>query len=106
MNRRQFLTMSGAVATIGLVRMASPRMAAAKGITPIIRGKLYQGTQNGILMESVDGGKTWQKIANFGEHCAVVKIITHRDGSVTVTLACIANTFDLHSQNARLWRTV
>jgi hypothetical protein len=89
-----------------MMRLATPHLVAAKGVTPIGRGKLYQGTQNGILYESVDGGKTWQKIANFGEHCAIVKIATHRDGSVALSLACIAHTFDLHSQDARLWRTV
>lgn len=106
MNRRQFLTMVTAVTAVGMMRLATPHLAAAKGITPIVRGKLYQGTQDGVLYESVDGGKTWQKIAFFGEHCAIVKTTTNRDGSVTISLACIAHTFDLHSQDARLWRTV
>ena len=106
MNRRQFLTVATAVTAVGMMRLATPRLVAAKGITPILRGKLYQGTQDGVLYESVDGGKTWQKIAFFGEHCAIVKTATNRDGSVSLSLACMSNTFELHSPDARLWRTV
>lgn len=107
MNRRQFLTIATAVTAVGLTRLATPPLAAAKGIgiSPNVRQVLYRGTNDGKLHESTDGGKTWQQVANFGAHCAVTKITTQRNGAVSVTLTCAHNTFDLHSQNARLWRT-
>ncbi len=106
MNRRQFLTMVTAVSAVGLVRLSTPHLAAAKGLTPTLRQTtLYQGTKDGKLYESTDGGKSWQLVANFGSHCTVERIVTQRDGGLSVRMLCSGYTFDLYSKDARLWRT-
>lgn len=105
MNRRHFLTMAGALIAAGMTHLAAPGLAAAKSTTPTIRHKLYRGTRDGKLFESIDGGKKWQQVASFGAHCTVKEIMTRRDGSLAINLACVGHTFDLYSQDARVWRT-
>ena len=106
MNRRQFLTMASAVTAVGMVRLATPRLAEAKGLTPGLRQTLYQGTKDGQLYESVDGGKTWRLIANFGSHCAINRIYALPGGDLQLNLICGGYSFNLHSKDARVWRTV
>ncbi len=105
MNRRQFLTITTISAMTGVVGLGRPYLVTAKGITPITRRKLYQGTKDGKLFESLDGGKTWQLVANFGAHCSVDSVVTQQDGMVMAKLACTGYTFELQSSDARLWRT-
>lgn len=106
MNRRQFLTITTAAAITGLARLAAPPTAAAKGLLPVLRQTtLYQGTKDGKLFESTDGGKSWQLIANFGSHCVVEQIVSPRDGGVSIRLNCSGYSFDLLSKDARVWRT-
>ena len=106
MNRRQFLTVATAVTAVGMVRLASPRLVAAKGLTPILRQTLYKGTKDGQLYESVDGGKTWQLVADFGSHCAISQIFMRPGNDLQIKLICAGYSFDLHSKDARVWRTI
>ncbi|MCL4262376.1 MAG: hypothetical protein KJ069_04145 [Anaerolineae bacterium] len=104
MNRRQFLTMVTAVSAVGLARLSTPHLTFAKGLTPALRQTLYRGTRDGKLYESTDGGKSWQLVANFGTHCTVDQIVTRR-GGIYVHIICSGYSFDLHSTDARVWRT-
>ena len=107
MNRRQFLTIATATTAFGMLRLAAPGLVTAQASTPILRRQmLYQGTRDGKLYESNNLGRTWQLIANFGNHCAVAKIVTQKNGDINVRLICVGYSFDLRSKDARLWRTV
>ena len=107
MNRRQFLTMATAVSVVSLARLTTPHLAAAKGLTPVLRqATLYQGTKDGKLYESTDGGKTWQLVANFGSHCAIDRVVRQQNGSISIKMFCSGYAFELRSTDARVWRTV
>jgi len=107
MNRRQFLTIATATTAFGMLRLAAPSLVTAQGSMPIMRRqRRYRGTKDGKLYESNNGGRAWQLIADFGNHCPVDKIITQKNGDIVVKLSCAGYSFDLRSKDARIWRTV
>lgn len=101
MNRREFLTLTGAVIVVGALGLKTPQTAEAQRLR-----KLYRGTADGKLEESVDGGKTWQQVVNFGEQYSVNKVTVERSGAVNVQLGYMGGVFDLCSPDALIWRTV
>lgn len=106
MDRRQFLSAATAVTAVGLMHLATPRLFATNGLAPILSPMFYRGTKDGKLYETNDGGKTWQLIADFGSHCAIDRVVIHKNGDTAVKLVCAGYTFDLYSTDARVWRTV
>jgi hypothetical protein len=68
-------------------------------------GKKYQGTRDGRVLESVDGGQTWQQVANFGSHCAVQALGNRRD-KLQARISVTGYRFVLISADARTWYTV
>ena len=67
-------------------------------------GKKYQGTRDGRVFESVDGGQTWQQVANFGSHCAVQALSNRRD-KLQAQISVKGYRFVLISTDARIWYT-
>jgi hypothetical protein len=106
MNRRQFLTAATAITTIGVMHLATPRFAAAKTVIPTQRGTLYEGTKDGKLYESVDGGKTWTLLADFGPEYPVLLITPGANDLLAVTLGYTYLSFDIYTTDRTIWRTV
>ena len=109
MNRRSFLigiakvTLSGiAVAALPGSLMAAVRLADPEAIA---LGKLFKGTRNGRVLESLDGGQTWQPRANFGKHCAVLALV-ERQGQLWAQIGLQGYSFFLTTSDARTWYTV
>lgn len=100
MNRREFLTVTGIVVLTGLVGFSKPQTAEAQFLR-----KLYQGTTDGKLLESTDGGKTWHQVVNFGEQYTINKVTVDRSGTIYVQLGYMGGTFDLYSPNLLIWWT-
>lgn len=67
-------------------------------------GKRYHGTRDGLVFESVDRGKTWQQVANFGSHCAV-QDLSDRRGQLHAQVGVGAHGFGLISADGRKWYT-
>ena len=79
---------------------------AARPVNTVIKalGKEYLGTFDGLIYESADGGRSWQRVANFGQHCAVLTL-RERQGQLQALIGLKDHHFDLTSANARTWRT-
>jgi uncharacterized protein (DUF1501 family) len=106
MNRRELLKAAAAAGVSLAALSVGPRggLTAARDVEAAALGRVLRGTHDGRLLESLDGGASWQVVANFGAACAIVRI-AERGGRATVTAAVGSHTFDLHSSDARTWRT-
>lgn len=106
MNRRTLLK-AAAAAGLSLAALSlAPHgaLTSARIVEAAALGRLLRGTHDGRVLESLDGGASWQVVANFGAACEVVRIV-ERDGRAYVRVAVGGPTFDLHSTDARVWRT-
>jgi hypothetical protein len=111
MNRRTFLVSVAAGALAGLATILAPSLQGvitlASSLFPVqgnALGGLLEGTGDGRLRQSLDGGHTWQPLANFGEGCAVTGIY-EQDGLAYVQLKIQRYTFLLKSADGRTWWT-
>jgi hypothetical protein len=79
---------------------------AARPVNTVVKvpGKEYLGTADGLIYESVDGGQSWQRVANFGQHCAVLTL-RERQGQIHARIGLKDQYFTLTSANARTWHT-
>jgi len=66
--------------------------------------KSIQGTRDGRILESFDSGKTWQTIARFGSHCAVIGL-REEQNQIFAQLSVQGHTFLLASRSGHEWRT-
>ena len=109
MNRRSFLIRIAQVTLGGIVAAALPGslIAAVRAADPetAALGKLFRGTRQGQVLESLDGGQTWHPRANFGKHCAILAL-RERGGQLYVQVGVQRNSFYLRSSDARTWYTV
>jgi hypothetical protein len=115
MSRRSFMRVSGATIgslAIGALPRALPPTAIDQVQPPEFKlvqinfGKtILRGTRDGRILESSDGGKTWQQVANFGKHCAVVALAEQR-GQCLAQVEVQSFRFALTSTDARTWYTV
>ncbi len=111
LNRRDFLKVMAQISTTGLTlallaglpaRMSlnvSPAPVQAEAL-----GRKFRGTSDGRVFESLDGGRTWQLIANFGEHCSILTLF-ERQSQVYAQIGVQGYSFLVRSPNARLWYT-
>jgi hypothetical protein len=104
MDRRKFLKAMavglGVFALPSLQANASPRFVRAT-----VLGRLFRGTRDGELFESHDHGRTWERIASFGEHCSIRAILEH-DNEIYTKIDVQGYLFYLRSPDARTWYTV
>ena len=110
-NRRDFLKVVAQISTTGLTLAILAGLPA--GISPVASpasvqiealGRKFKGTPDGRNFESLDGGKTWQLIANFGAHCSILTLLG-RQGQVYAQIGVQGYSFLVRSPNARLWYT-
>jgi hypothetical protein len=111
MNRRDFLK---GMAGVSLTWLAMPVLPAPPAATRINNGsallyshalnRTFRGTPDGLILESLDGGATWQAIANFGSHCSIERLFDV-DDRVFVQVGVQDYSFLVASTDARTWRT-
>ena len=112
MNRRAFFKkVMGAAALAGMTLAVRPEVRAWASFLPgqasarlKFSGRQLQGTSNGRLLESLDGGLTWQKIADFGSHCSI-QAIQERQGLLYLRIGLLQYHFFLQSADGRRWLT-
>jgi hypothetical protein len=116
MHRRSFFMLLGqtsVTAVLAAVLPALPALPAGRAqpaalpvpAPALVHGRLLRGTPQGRILESLDGGLSWQPIANFGPHCAILQVSEDRD-ALRATLGVLGHTFDLRSRDGRTWLTV
>ncbi len=105
-SRRAFLKAAGLAA--GAVLLApSSALGAGNYFTAYVEapGKLYRGTRDGLVFESVDGGHSWQQVANFGKHCAIAAL-REKQKQIQADVVVQGYHFFLTSADARVWYTM
>ena len=110
MDRREFMRGLAGASLIGLAVLAVPMHAAAAGAasSPTLDsprlGRLLRGTTDGLILESIDRGATWQTTAKFGSHCSI-ESLRERQGLVHAKVAVGGSSFVVASADARRWLT-
>jgi hypothetical protein len=106
MNRRELLKAAAAAGlTLAAISLAPPgALSSTRSVEAAALGRLLRGTHDGRVLESLDGGASWQTVANFGSGCQIVRL-AESGGRAHVRIAVDSHTFDLHSADARTWRT-
>src|SRR5512141_302262 len=112
LSRRDFLKGIMQVSLTGLAAVTLPqilmgiKLDAPSANTQVdVLGRKLRGTFDGLILESVDGGNTWQRIANFGNHCSVWTIHEHQ-GQIYARIGVKGYQFTLRSTDARKWHTI
>ena len=104
-SRRSFMQAAGlTTGALLLTPVVAQAAGGDSGAQADALGKKYRGTRDGRVLESVDGGRTWQQVASFGPHCAV-HTLSNRQGQLRVRIGVQGYSFALISTDARLWRT-
>jgi hypothetical protein len=112
MDRRDFLKGTVGLSIAGMAALLmqpglEQGVLAAGGVPTAVQarvlGRLLQGTPDGQIFESPDDGRTWHKIAKFGEHCAIMSI-RESQGQIYTEMRVQGNRFAVKSADARLWR--
>jgi hypothetical protein len=105
-SRRSFLKVAGLTAGALLLAPGSAQGAGSYFIAQAEAfGRQYRGTRDGLVLESVDGGRHWQQVANFGSHC-VVQALNQRQAQLQARVGVAGYDFVLTSRDARTWYTV
>jgi photosystem II stability/assembly factor-like uncharacterized protein len=107
MNRRDFLKSM----TVGLSAVVLPtaftrapvKAATAQVPASAAKRKLI-GTTDGRILESLDGGRTWHQVANFGSQYSVRKV-SEGQRQVVAQIGFQGRGFMLKSADARTWFT-
>jgi photosystem II stability/assembly factor-like uncharacterized protein len=102
LNRREFLTSLCSV-PLGALALGAPAALAADAPATSSWPALKAG-ENGRLLESSDGGRTWQINADFGPEMTIVSI-THDEQYAHLRLAFSGHEFTLISTDGKQWRT-
>ena len=109
MDRRSFLIGIAKVTLSGIAVAALPGslVAAVRAANPetTALGRLFRGTRDGRVLESLDNGKTWQRRTNFGQHCSILAL-RERGGQLYVQVGVQRYSFYLRSSDAHTWYTV
>ena len=108
-SRRGFIKAAGLAAGAALVA-SLPDLGAARttgaepgATTARLFGRHYRGTADGFILESSDGGLSWQRVAKFGSHCSILSLHEHQ-GLAHARVEVGSHRFALTSTDARSWR--
>ena len=111
MNRRDFIKSAAGLLLAGSAGLVQPVLelgaradAASFSVQARVNGKMLQGTRDGLILESLDGGKTWRNVANFGKHCSIAAI-REQQSQIYADVVVQGHRFALKSTDARMWRT-
>jgi len=105
-SRRRFMQVAGLVAGAAVLAPVVAQIVDGASIAYAdALGKKYKGTRDGRVYESSDAGKTWQQVANFGSHCAVMAL-AERHSRLQAEIGVAGYGFTLTSIDARVWHTV
>ena len=96
MNRRELLK-AAATAGLALAALSLPPRCAPCEVEAVALGLLLRGTADGRVLESLDGGASWQVVSKLGDHCAIRKI-GMRNGEAFLLLETQGHTFALRSR--------
>lgn len=108
-SRRRFIQAAGLAAGAALAAPLPERGAGGafavkpQPISTQLFGRQYQGTSDGFIYESADGGLTWQQVAKFGKHCAILALNEYQ-GLAYAQVGVGSHQFVLTSTDARRWR--
>jgi hypothetical protein len=126
LNRRDFLkhvSQFALAASVGAIfpgviltkgNAASPGSFLANSVTPALPAghtlvtsapnRLLRGLFDGRILESIDRGKTWRTVANFGRDCKIADIV-ERKGQFYVRVVFQGYSFFLKSRDGKVWWT-
>ncbi len=112
MNRRVFIKSTLTSALLGAAAITLPFLRGSASPDPSrlylkspTLGRSFQGTVDGRLYESLDGGRSWRQAFNFGSQVAVLALV-ERQGSLAATLGIDAYTFTLTSPDGYTWSSL
>lgn len=111
MNRRNFLKgIVGAIWTALAIGVSGlPLIARSAAAQVLLQSRLlqrtFQGTRDGRILESLDGGATWQEIAKFGSHCSIQALLEGQ-GKVFAQISVQGHSFLIATADARTWRMI
>ena len=111
MNRRGFLagiakaSLAGvaAVALLGNVRSDALGDTPPVNLQPNMDRLGFKGGPDGRIWRSLDGGATWQPVANFGKDIAILEIFRDQD-QLCARAGFRGHTFLLRSRDGQVWR--
>ena len=98
--RRGFIRLC-AIGTMGLA-MPSISWALTDSVSFRSGGKLYRG-KNGRLFISLDAGKNWKPVANFGKTSAIINISKSKNGWIKLDIQHNDGIYSLYSKNDHSW---
>jgi hypothetical protein len=102
MNRRDVLKLISTFSLTGLASLAAPLQAL--GAPAAEPERSFQGTADGKIYISEDGGDRWRLAANFGQGYPVHRIF-FEGGYIHVNLGAPGRQFYLKSVDGRKWYT-
>lgn len=109
LSRRDLLKLTGfvsasgtALSVIGAIEHGI-RLFADPQIS--FNGMLIRGTAQGVILSSIDDGKSWQELANLGDQQSITQL-EQADGQLYANLSLGGYRFWLKSLDGKRWLTV
>ncbi len=98
---KQFVLAAGAAAAIPIIS-AAERSATLPPLPATQAGRMLRGTEDGGVLVSLDGGKTWSQLTSFGNEYAVLDVSEH-GGLLFALVRFKGRNFYLKSVNGKTW---
>ena len=81
-----------------------PTSAAGRTLVTSTPNRLLRGLPDGRILESIDRGRTWRTVADFGRKCKIAAIVERR-GQFYARVAFQSYSFFLKSSDGKVWWT-
>jgi photosystem II stability/assembly factor-like uncharacterized protein len=103
MNRREFLKVS-LMSAVSYVALGPMGNFLSTDVEAVVAGKTYRGTQDGKIMISGNGGRSWQLHTKFGPGYSILNIFTAKDNHLYVSISHKhANFYLVLAKNGKAW---